>query len=166
MSGNIDLFEDKTGIILVKHIIKNHFCWAKKNKDVCEELISCGLLGVTIGLRDYKKEYDFTNFMCAKIKQSILSYLRTLYSKPICPCLPEYFVYNENNIEVKDSVDCLFKFLNKQERLILTKLYLEEKPYQEVIKETGLSKFQVFDTRRKAFKKLRGKNYVKIFVGD
>ena len=116
------------------------------------------MLGVAIALKQHDGKHDFVVFAGYKIKHSILSYLRTSYSKPIYPFLRERFVYaDNNNVEARDSIEYLFKFLNNNERLILRKLYLEEKPYQKVIQETGLSKFRIFSTRRRAFKKLREK---------
>jgi RNA polymerase sigma factor (sigma-70 family) len=151
----LEQFEDGLGLKLVKYIIQKDFSFANKNYTEHEELVGYGMLGVTLALKQYDGKHNFVNFASGKIKQSIISYLRTSYSKPIYPYLPERFIYNENDIDAKDSIQYLFKFLNSKERSILTKLYLDEKPYQAVIKETGLSKFRIFSTRRRAFTKLR-----------
>ena len=154
----LEQFRDKTGEGLVKHIVRYCFSSAYENSTEYDELIGYGMLGVAIALKQHDGKHDFVVFAGYKIKQSILSYLRTSYSKPIYPFLREGFVYaDNNNVEAKDSIEYLFKFLNNNERLILRKLYLEEKPYQEVARETGLSKFRIFENRRRAFRKLKEK---------
>lgn len=161
----LSMLDDPTGRQLVRSIV---FCdfkpFIKRSKET-DELIGQGYLGLTKALKQYDAKYmvSFVNFACAKIKQSIIEYIRLESTKNAlitCSFLDwidgERVYYTEERaVETTDFVSCLMNCLTKEEKKIIHRTYWQDESERDIARDLNVSKIHVHLTKTYALQKMR-----------
>lgn len=156
----IDTYGGLLKSVISKHLFAMH--------DRVEECLNDVLLNIWQNISSFDEGRNtFKNWAAAIARYRAIDYLRK-YQRELQQVEIEDTLVSEEDVmfkrlideEVSEEMERLLSCLNKKDRILFWKLYVEEKPMEEVSRETGMKKAVIYNRLSRGRQRIR-KQYPK-----
>ena len=150
---------------LLKSVISKHLF---AMPDRVEECLNDVLLNIWEHISSFDEgRNSFQNWAAAIAKYQAIDYLRKYQRELQQVEIEDTLVSDEDAIlerlveeEISEEMESLLSCLNEEDRSLFWKLYVEEKPMEEVSRETGIKKAVIYNRLSRGKRRIR-KQYLK-----
>ncbi len=150
---------------LLKSVITKHLF---AMPDRVEECLNDVLLSIWENISSFDEERNsFKNWAAAVARYQAIDYLRK-YQRELQQVEIEDTLVSEEDMmferlideEISEEMESMLSCLNEKDRILFWKLYVEEKPMDEVSRETGMKKEVIYNRLSRGKRRIR-KRYLK-----
>lgn len=150
---------------LLKSVISKHLF---AMPDRVEECLNDVLLNIWENISSFDESRNtFKNWAAAIARYQAIDYLRK-YQRELQQVEIEDTLVSKEDVmferlvdeEISEEIESLLSCLNEKDRILFWKLYVEEKPMEEVSRETGMKKAVIYNRLSRGKRRIR-KQYLK-----